>query len=92
MGTRSRRSALILVLVSFGILSLACSSAAKGESCEDEGKIGGDCESGLMCARSKPDEVSALVCLKPCVEDANCESNETCSGERGRNPRACRAR
>jgi hypothetical protein len=70
----------------------ACSSAAMGESCGDEGRVGGDCESGLLCARSKADDVSELVCLKPCAAQAECAPDETCSGERGRVLQACRKR
>lgn len=85
--------------LSFAVVSLAvalalaaCSSAALGESCEDEGRIGGDCESGLMCVRQKADDTSPLVCLKPCEAQTNCAENEVCSGERGTNLKACRPR
>jgi hypothetical protein len=85
------RKACILVVV-FLVALVACSSAEKGESCEDEGKINGDCGSGLMCARKKADDTSELVCLVPCEGDTNCAANESCSGDRGRNLKACRAR
>jgi hypothetical protein len=78
----------------FFLLSLvvACSSSELGESCEDEGRVGGDCKSGLMCARAKADDVSELVCLKPCAAQTDCAADEVCSGDRGRNLTACRKR
>lgn len=79
----ARLSALLVVLA-------ACSAAAEGESCEDEGRVGGDCETGLQCVRSSTSDQS-LICLKPCEDDADCPSDKTCSGERGNN-RACRKR
>ncbi len=69
------------------VLVAGCSSAARGESCEDKGRIGGDCEEGLMCWHTKNDDVSPLVCLKPCVQIADCAEGEVCSGD---NPKVCR--
>ena len=85
------RTLAIVVLASLGIVLVAC-TADKGESCEDEGTVGGDCASGLMCARQKDDETSGLVCLTPCVEQADCQASESCSGERSRNQKVCRPR
>jgi hypothetical protein len=72
-------------------LVTACAGAGKGESCSDEGRVGGDCKEGLLCAHSKADDTSSLVCLQPCDSQTNCATNETCSGERGRDLQACRA-
>lgn len=83
------RKSFALVLAAAALV-VACSSAKKGESCEDEGTVGGDCEESLLCARKLPDSTSELVCLKYCASDTDCEQNETCSGERGRNLSACR--
>jgi hypothetical protein len=85
------RKACILILASF-ITLVACSSAEKGESCEDEGRINGDCGSGLMCVHKNADDSGDLICLVPCEGDTNCASNEVCSGDRGRNLKACRPR
>jgi len=76
----------------FVFVAAACSSGELGEACEDEGRVGGDCAGGLMCARQNADEVSALVCLKPCVAATECAADEVCSGDRGRNLTACRKR
>jgi hypothetical protein len=75
------------------VLALAaCSSASKGEACEDPGRIGGDCESGLVCAHSKADDTSGNVCLKPCVSQDDCGGDEVCNGDRGSSLTACRKR
>jgi hypothetical protein len=71
---------------------IACGSADKGEDCEDDGVVGGDCTEGLLCTHSKPDDVSGLVCLRPCVDQSVCADNEICNGDRGRNGQACRPR
>jgi hypothetical protein len=68
----------------------ACHGAHEGDSCSDEGRIGGDCKEGLLCARSKPDDTSPLVCLVPCDGQQNCAENESCTGDRGRDQQACR--
>jgi hypothetical protein len=84
------KGCMVVVVVVAGLI--ACGSADKGESCDDEGIVGGDCASGLMCARSKDDETSALVCLKPCAVSTDCGANEICSGDRGRNQPVCRSK
>jgi hypothetical protein len=71
---------------------IACGSSSKGEDCGDEGVIGGDCAEGFICTRSKADNVSGLVCLKPCVDQTVCADNEICNGDRGLNHQACRPR
>jgi hypothetical protein len=84
------RKGAVFLLVTAWIGLLACGHGGKGDSCGDEGRVGGDCKDGLLCARSKPDDTSPLVCLSPCDSQTNCESNETCSGDRGRDLQACR--
>lgn len=86
------RTVIGAIGVAVVVLVSACSSAKLGESCEDEGRIGGDCDEGLMCAHTKNDEVSPLVCMKPCASDANCSANENCNGERAINLKVCRPR
>lgn len=69
------------------VLAAGCSGASRGESCGDKGIIGGDCGEGLQCWNSKDDDVSPLVCLKPCTQESDCLDTENCTGE---NPKVCR--
>jgi hypothetical protein len=86
------RKSFALVLLAATLAGTACASAAQGESCSDEGRVGGDCQKGLMCARKLDNDTSDLVCLKPCDNQTECAATEICSGERGRNQQACRPR
>jgi hypothetical protein len=92
---------LCVVAFVVAISTLACyrsvgglgGGAAKGETCDDENVIGGDCTGGLLCAREKPSEpLSRLVCLTPCADPSACAQNEVCTGDRGTTQMACRPR
>ena len=85
------RAVLVVGVVGVVIALCACTGAGagKGESCSDEGRIDGDC-ADLLCARSKDDDTSPLICLTPCEAQTDCPSGETCSGARGRSLKACR--
>ncbi len=87
------RTRLFTFALVIGFASLiACSAADKGDDCEDDGTIGGDCKEALICGRSRLDDTSRLVCMKPCAQQSDCAENETCSGDRGRIVMACRPR
>jgi hypothetical protein len=84
-----RKCGVLLFLLVLSAV-IACAGGSKGESCSNEGKIGGDCKEGLLCSRSQPDGTGPLICLVPCDSQVNCQTGETCNGDRGRDPQACR--
>lgn len=69
----------------------ACSDAAQGEACEEEGKVDGECEEGLVCGKQKTTG-GDLVCLKQCSSQADCASGEDCNGTAGSSLKGCRPR
>jgi hypothetical protein len=71
-------------------LVAACSSEAKrGESCDQSGKVDGECESGLVCGKDSSDK---LLCLKVCVVQTDCAATEECNGVDGSSLKGCRTK
>jgi hypothetical protein len=75
-------------LVFVGIIA-ACGNADLGESCDDEGKVSGQCTDSLVCGR-KEDTGGDLVCLKQCSSQADCSANEACLGVGNSSLKGCR--
>ena len=72
------RKALVLFFVASFVALVAC-GGGKGDSCDEEGKVGGECDDGLVCGKSKIDSTGELVCLKQCVTQLDCGANEECN-------------
>jgi len=70
-------------------LVAACSDADLGESCEEEGKVSGECDEGLVCGK-KTNEDGTLVCLKQCSSQAECTATQECNGVGATSLKACR--
>ncbi|WP_437759370.1 hypothetical protein [Sorangium sp. So ce1389] len=70
------------------LLAWGCGGeSALGEACEEEG-ADGECEDGSVCG--KPDDTAALQCLKTCVEQTDCPSDQECNGITGSDVKGCR--
>jgi hypothetical protein len=82
-----RKLVVLLSLSIFGLI--ACGNGELGESCEESGKVSGECDDGLVCGK-KSDTSSDLVCLKQCSSQAECSVDETCNGVSGSSLKACR--
>ena len=85
------RKALILFLVGSFVALVAC-GGGKGDSCDEEGKVGGECDEGFVCGKSKDEKTGELVCLTQCDTQVNCAANEDCLGVGGTSLKGCRAR
>jgi len=86
------RKALCLVFsIVFVGLVAACSDGELGESCEESGKVGGECEEGLVCGK-KSDGSNDLFCLKQCSAQSDCGGTEECNGVSGSSLKGCRPR
>lgn len=82
----------VVVLFSLSILGLlACGGGELGESCEESGKVSGECDDGLVCGK-KSDTSGDLVCLKQCSSDADCSGTESCNGVSGSSLKGCRTK
>ena len=68
---------------------VACGEGSRGESCEEEGKVDGECDDGLVCGK-KSDTSSDLACLKQCTQQGDCASGEGCNGVAGTSLKGCR--
>lgn len=82
-----RKLPFILALLFATIV--ACGEGSRGEECEEEGKVDGECDDGLVCGR-KTDSTSDLVCLKQCTNQGDCASGENCNGVSGTSLKGCR--
>ena len=76
-----RRSFAALVFA-FALASAACGDGEEGDSCQKEGQLQGECATGLVCARRDPSD--SLVCVKQCVQSAQCGPGEECGGPTGK--------
>jgi hypothetical protein len=85
------RKALVIALVASFVGLVAC-SGSEGDSCDEEGKVGGECDDGLVCGHSKIDDSGALTCLKQCVTQLDCGANEECNGVGKTSLKGCRPR
>lgn len=72
-------------------LVVACGDGEQGESCDESGVVGGECEEGLVCGK-KQDDSADLICLKQCSATTECGAGEDCLGVSGSSLKACRPR
>lgn len=79
---------LLFAVIFIGILP-ACGDGELGDSCDEAGKVKGECEEGLVCGK-KSDSSSDLSCLKQCSAQSDCGSSEDCNGVAGSSLKGCR--
>lgn len=84
-----RKALCLFFVVSF--VSIAC-GGSEGDTCDQEGKVGGECDEGLVCGKSKGESEGALLCLKQCSTGADCGKDQECNGVGKTNLKACRAK
>lgn len=72
------RKALSLVFVTLVVTLIAC-GGGKGDECDDEGKVGGECDDGFVCGRAKSETEGDMICLTRCDTGLNCGANEMCN-------------
>ena len=78
----------VVVLVSVA----ACGGSDIGQSCDEEGKVMGECVDGAVCGHQKNMTEGDLVCLKQCTQPGDCGSNEECNSVGSTSLRACRGK
>ncbi len=86
---RAMRKAVVVAFVASFVGLVAC-SGSKGDSCDDEGKVGGQCDEGLVCGRAKVDDTGSLICLKQCNTVVDCGANEQCNAVAKTDLKGCR--
>jgi hypothetical protein len=84
------------VVAFFSVLLLlttvvACDSAL-GESCEEEGRVDGECDDGTVCGKQSAATDSSLVCLKQCSSQADCNATEECAVVPASSLKGCRTK
>lgn len=84
------RKASALFFIGSFVLLLAC-GGGKGDSCDEEGKVGGECDEGFVCGKSKGEETGDLICLTQCTTPLSCGANETCEAIGKTSLKGCRA-
>lgn len=87
-----RKTLSLFFLVVGSILSLTACGGAKGDACDAEGRVGGECDEGLVCGAKKSASEGELVCLAQCTTGADCEAGEDCAEVGRTSLKACRAR
>jgi hypothetical protein len=85
------RKALVVFFVAAFVGVVAC-GGSKGDSCDEEGKVQGECDEGLVCAHSKDETTGSLECLTQCDTQINCQAGENCVGVGNTSLKACRPR
>ena len=83
------RKALVLSFVALFIALVAC-GGDKGDSCDEEGKVIGECDEGFVCGRANNDQTGELVCLTRCDTQLNCSASEDCYVVGKTNLKGCR--
>ncbi len=83
------RKALVLFFVSSFVLLVAC-GGGKGDSCDEEGRVGGECDEGFVCGKSKTEKTGELVCLTQCHSEQDCSGDEQCVGVGNTSLKGCR--
>jgi hypothetical protein len=83
------RKALSLFFVVSFVTVIAC-GGSKGDSCDGEGKVGGECDEGFVCGKSKSEGEGELICLTQCDTQVNCAANEDCNGVGKTSLKGCR--
>jgi hypothetical protein len=81
----------ILALSFVTVVAVAC-DGSRGDSCDEEGKVGGECDDGLVCAKSHADNSGDLVCVSQCNTDADCRSGEGCYAVKSTSIKGCKSR
>jgi hypothetical protein len=85
------RKALVVSFVASFVALVAC-GGGKGDSCDEEGKSGGECDEGFVCGKAKNESTGELVCLTQCSTQLNCAANEDCLGVGKTSLKGCRPR
>lgn len=70
---------------------VACGDNDIGESCEEEGRVSGECVEGAVCGHKTSQTAGDLVCLKQCSANADCGSGEVCGLVGSTSLNGCRA-
>lgn len=84
------RSVLVSLFVLSFVTLVAC-DGDRGDSCDEEGVVDGECDEGLVCGKAK---ISGgdLVCLTQCNSPSDCRANEDCDTVANTNLKGCHAR
>ena len=69
---------------------IACGRGEIGEECEEEGRVGGECVDGAVCAKKDAPTEGSLVCLKQCASASECGAGQECGTVGGTNLKGCR--
>jgi len=83
--------ALVVLLVSLFVAVVAC-GGDRGDDCDKEGVVKGECDDGLVCGNSKSDGSGSLICLRRCDTQLNCDDGEECGSIKNTSLRGCRPR
>jgi len=83
------RKPLCAFFVGSFIALVAC-GGGKGDSCDEEGKVIGECDEGFVCGRQNNDQTGELVCLQQCNTPVNCGADEDCYGVANTSLKGCR--
>jgi hypothetical protein len=84
------RSTIVSIFV-VSFITLAACDGSRGDSCDDEGKVQGECDDGLVCGKQKLSGGS-LICLKQCNSPTDCGAGEDCNNIANTDLRGCQAR
>ncbi|MBX3205031.1 MAG: hypothetical protein KF764_08170 [Labilithrix sp.] len=85
------RKAFVVFFVGSFVALVAC-GGGKGDSCDEEGRVGGECDEGLVCGKAKNDNSGELICLKQCNTQVDCGGGEDCNGVGKTSLKGCRPR
>ena len=80
-----------VVLLGIVVVGVVACSGDLGESCDEEGKVSGECSDDLVCGKKQADSAD-LVCLKQCSSAADCSGTEDCLGVANSSLKGCRTR
>jgi len=80
------------VALGLTMLVVACGDSDIGESCEEEGRVDGECVASSVCGKSEGTSTGSLVCLRQCATQAECGAGEDCNGIANTSLKGCRAK
>jgi hypothetical protein len=88
------RKAFVLFFVSLfvSVIALTACGGDRGDDCDEEGVVIGECDDGLVCGKSKADGSGDLICLRQCDTQLNCGDGEECGAVGKTSLKACRPR
>ena len=86
-----RKAAVLFFVGSFVVLVASACGGGKGDSCDEEGKVGGECDEGFVCGKAK-ENGGELICLTQCNTQMNCAASEECAGGGRTSLKGCRPR